>query len=446
MVNLYQGEVMQRVVVGSDHVGFPLKEEVKRYLTSLGVDVTDAGTDSNEVPVDYPDYAQKVAWEVVQGNFDSGIVICGTGIGVSMAANKVPGARAALCHDTFTVHQGRAHNDANILALGAWIVSPQRVTGILDEWLKTSFEMGRHVKRVARLNQTIIHPADASEFFKYPSQKFGVSISIKPTSFGPVLFAGRWETGLKALAAKGISCVELSIRHPEDIQTDRLKALLAESGIKVSAIATGQSYFQDGLYLAASQVEKQGQTVERLKSIIDLAASLDAMVILGSVRGGLEGSCSEKQSQRASAVKAISTCVQYAVDCGVTPLLEPINRFETNFINSLAQGLELLDEIGDPRFKLLADTFHMNLEEADISSSLLKANSRIGYIHLADSNRQAPGCGHLDFSAVFNALHTIGYVGPITAEVLPLPDDEVALDNIGSFFARVGRSFDSKTN
>ena len=140
-----------KLIIASDHVGFPLKQAIIEHLVAHDVDVTDAGPYSGDTSVDYPDFAQTVGRAVASGEADQGLLVCGTGLGMSMAANKVPGVRAALCHDPYTAHQARAHNDANVLCLGGWIVSPQRMAGILEEWLNTEFEHGRHTARLAKL-------------------------------------------------------------------------------------------------------------------------------------------------------------------------------------------------------------------------------------------------------------------------------------------------------
>lgn len=425
---------MHKVVIGSDQVGYPLKQAVIGYLTSLGLEVEDMGVDRPDVVVDYPDYAQKVAWEVVRGNGHSGIVICGTGIGVSIAANKVPGARAALCFDTYTTHQARAHNDANILAMGAWVTTPQRAVGMLDEWLKTGYEQGRHIPRVSKLNQGAVPVLDEDKY------RYGVSISIRPTSFAPVLFSGRWEEGLQTLAINGLRAVELSIYNVEDIDLPHLQELLQKYDIHVSALATSQSCMSEGLCLAAIHPNMRQMAIQRMKAIADLAKQLNAYLVIGGVRGSLVGTESQQREQRIAGTDAIGEVVHYAGSMGVTSLIEPINRYEINFINSIEEALDLLDDVGDPHFKILADTFHMNIEEPDILESLQKAGDRLGYLHVADSNRRVPGWGHTDFPAIFRTLQEMGYNGKVNAEILPHPDEISALEQVGAFFARLHQS------
>jgi ribose 5-phosphate isomerase B len=139
-----------RIAVGADHAGYRLKEEVKRLLDSLDVPYVDFGTDS-EASVDYPDIAVEVARSVASGKFDRGILVCGTGIGMAMAANKIRGIRAASVGDLRSARLSREHNDANILALGGRITKADRARAIVRTFLTTSFEGGRHQRRVDKV-------------------------------------------------------------------------------------------------------------------------------------------------------------------------------------------------------------------------------------------------------------------------------------------------------
>jgi ribose 5-phosphate isomerase B len=138
------------IAIGADHGGFDLKQELKNYLVEWGYSVLDQGTTSREA-VDYPDFAEAVANAVVRGDASRGIVIDSAGIGSSIAANKVPGARAALCYDRATARNSREHNDANILSLGARLIPAEVAREIVAVWLETPFAGGRHQKRVDKI-------------------------------------------------------------------------------------------------------------------------------------------------------------------------------------------------------------------------------------------------------------------------------------------------------
>ena len=139
-----------RITIGSDHAGWEMKEDLKPYLEKMGHEVRDLGTNSPE-SVDYPDYALAVARAVAGGEAERGIIICGTGIGSSIVANKVPGIRAALCHNRYTAEMSRSHNDANLLCLGGRVIDKKSAREIIKVWLATSFSGARHTRRLKKL-------------------------------------------------------------------------------------------------------------------------------------------------------------------------------------------------------------------------------------------------------------------------------------------------------
>ncbi|MBZ4687919.1 MAG: ribose-5-phosphate isomerase [Clostridiales bacterium] len=141
-----------KLALGSDHGGFNLKEKIKEYLDEKGITYEDMGTYNSE-SADYPDFAKKVAEAVAKGEYERGILICGTGIGIGIAANKVPGIRAALCHDTFSARYAREHNNANILTMGERVIGPGLAIEIVDTWLKAEFSGGRHERRVNKITE-----------------------------------------------------------------------------------------------------------------------------------------------------------------------------------------------------------------------------------------------------------------------------------------------------
>ena len=139
-----------RIALGADHAGYPLKTAVAKHLVDAGHDVMDLGTDSEE-PVDYPGYCAGVGRAVVRGEADLGIVMGGSGQGEQIAANKVKGVRAALCHDEFTARFARLHNDANVLSLGGRLLGETLALAIVDVFLNTDFEGDRHVRRLQQI-------------------------------------------------------------------------------------------------------------------------------------------------------------------------------------------------------------------------------------------------------------------------------------------------------
>jgi ribose 5-phosphate isomerase B len=141
-----------KIALGADHAGFELKDRIKQRLGEQGIAVQDLGTHSAD-SVDYPDFARKVAEMVAEHADTLGILVCGTGIGMAISANKVPGIRAANCDSVFEAQMSREHNDANVLALGARVVETESALEIVDKWLTTSFAGGRHQRRVDKIHE-----------------------------------------------------------------------------------------------------------------------------------------------------------------------------------------------------------------------------------------------------------------------------------------------------
>ncbi|HLM96961.1 MAG TPA: sugar phosphate isomerase/epimerase family protein, partial [Acidimicrobiales bacterium] len=235
----------------------------------------------------------------------------------------------------------------------------------------------------------------------------------------------------------GFAVVELSLRSPGDVEPERLASMLSENQLGLAAIATGQACLFDSLCLASPDPNIRAAAAGRLSGAVELAARFQGAVIVGGIRGRLVGSHSEQAGQRAGAVAAMRDCARLAAGLGVTLLLEPINRYETNFVNTAAEGLALLTEIGEPSMKLLLDTFHMNIEERNLADAVRSTGDRLGYVHIADSNRQAPGQGHVNFAEVIAALDQIAYRGLLVAEVMPIPDDFGAAQLTAAFWTRI---------
>ena len=136
-----------KIAIGNDHVAVEMKKEIKEYLESMGHEVVDVGTNSSE-RFDYPVSGYKVGKMVASGQVDKGVLICGTGVGISLAANKVHGVRAVVCSEPYTARLSRQHNNSNIIAFGARVIGIETAKMIVDEWLKAEFEGGRHQKRI----------------------------------------------------------------------------------------------------------------------------------------------------------------------------------------------------------------------------------------------------------------------------------------------------------
>jgi len=142
---------MMRIAVGSDHAGFHMKQEIAAHLAGLGIELIDCGTDSTE-RVDYPDFGAAVGRAVVSGEADGGVCVCGSGIGIAIAANKIRGVRAATVHDISSARLSKQHNNANVICVGERLTGPTVAIDVVDAWLAAEFEGGRHAGRVAKLD------------------------------------------------------------------------------------------------------------------------------------------------------------------------------------------------------------------------------------------------------------------------------------------------------
>jgi len=249
-----------------------------------------------------------------------------------------------------------------------------------------------------------------------------VSLSPAKTKFAPLLFSGNLLQGLKKASELGYNGVEISLRDAKEINYSWLEKVLLKLNLKVYGIATGQTYYNDGFSLYNSQSDKQDKAIQRMKEHIDLANKLGSIVIIGGIRGKLETDLPIEQ-QLNSGKEAIREIAEYAYHHQVTLVLEAINRYETNIFNTLLQIKDFIEELKFPNLKILADTFHMNLEEVSYREALLEVKDQIGYIHFADSNRLSPGWGHINFHEIIDTLKEINFKGPVGIEVLPLPED-----------------------
>ncbi|MEN6418154.1 MAG: sugar phosphate isomerase/epimerase family protein [Clostridiaceae bacterium] len=239
----------------------------------------------------------------------------------------------------------------------------------------------------------------------------------------PFLYGGNLIKGIEAAGEFGYDCVELHVRAPEELELQKLEQALDRTGLCVSALGTGRAYVDDGLSLIDSQTRELA--LQRLKGFLDAASVLGAKVIVGCLRGNIP-SPEQKKECLDRLAEAMARADLYALERGVTLLLEPINRYENNYLCSVGDAADFIRSAGLTSTGILADTFHMNIEERDPVSALFDNADLIQYIHAADSNRLYPGGGHTDFPALFAALKQSGYKGEISAECLPLPSDELA--------------------
>jgi sugar phosphate isomerase/epimerase len=256
--------------------------------------------------------------------------------------------------------------------------------------------------------------------------KIGIAVAPRealPSAF--VVFREALETSLGKASALGFDGVELALLRPDQIDADRIEVLLDELGLEIPMISSGQVFAEGGLCFTSPDRKTRGRAVSRIKGLIDTAGRFRSMVNIGRVRGPLEPGQPRRVSEDRF-LDALKEVAVYAEPKGVVIALEPVNRYEINFINRLEEAAEMIDRLGRPNVKIMPDVFHMNIEDASIGGSLMAFRDYIGYVHFADSNRFAPGMGHLNFPDIISVLKAIQYSGYVTAEILPYPDPDTA--------------------
>ncbi len=252
--------------------------------------------------------------------------------------------------------------------------------------------------------------------------KTAITISQVPeAAAGPFVLRSPLSEAFATAAAIGFDAVELFLPGPDFVSVDEVKSLAEKHGLSIAAVGSGAGWLRHGLSLTDPSAEKRDLALEFLLAMVSFGGKLGAPVILGSMQGRKLGDESLDHL-----IAGLHACSRAAAALFVPFVYEPLNRYETNLFNQLSHAADFL-EINDLKnVVLLADLFHMNIEEKNVVTALLEAGRHIGHVHFADSNRQAMGFGHTDAAAVIAALRKISYSGYLSAEILPLPDPEAA--------------------
>jgi sugar phosphate isomerase/epimerase len=218
--------------------------------------------------------------------------------------------------------------------------------------------------------------------------------------------------------------------RPADLDGAGIAAQVSQSGLEIAAIASGAIALLDRLTLLSRDPAAGAAAEQRLYELIDFAAAVRApLVTIGGFRGRLANAVwTDSQGARAYLVEILGSAAERAARVGVRLAIEPLNRYESDVVNTAAEGLALIHEVGHSHLGLLLDTFHMNIEESTYSGSIEQgmASGRLWHIHLGDSNRLPPGQGHIDFDEIVTALRRTGYDGYMSAELFPRPDPDTA--------------------
>lgn len=250
--------------------------------------------------------------------------------------------------------------------------------------------------------------------------KSAITISlVEEARSGPFVYHEGLADGCARAAAAGFDAVEIFV--PSFDPLPELAGLLEQHGLKLAAIGTGAGWVKHKLALTDGDAGKRAKAVEYVKGVVDLAAQYDAPAIIGSMQGRSGDGVSHQQAILYLR-ESLETLGEYAKSKGQPIFYEPLNRYETNLFNTLSAGCAVLDSLSTQNVLLLADLFHMNIEEADLPQAIRDAGKHIGHVHFVDSNRRAAGLGHMDHAPIVAALKDIGYNGYLCAEAFPLPD------------------------
>jgi len=255
--------------------------------------------------------------------------------------------------------------------------------------------------------------------------KIALTATPSEAQFAPLLWRGPIADAFALAREFGYEGVELHPRAATDLDATAVRALKAKYKLGIPTLGTGMIAGEDGLNLADPDPAIRRQAIARIHEHIQLAGQVGSAVTIGLVRGRL-GRGPDRASRRAAMAEGVGECCRLAAAEGVTVFLEPLNRYEADHLMTLDQGADLIRELGAPNLRLLADTFHMNIEEVDIAVSLRRHTAVLGHVHLVDSNREVPGHGHTDIKGVLRALLAMDYQGFVCFEVLPLPDPRTA--------------------
>ncbi len=266
------------------------------------------------------------------------------------------------------------------------------------------------------------------------AMRSAITISLVPEARGgPFVFWDDLGAGIERAARLGFDAVEIFPPNPEFIDHSKAADLVAQAGLAVAAVGTGAGWVVHRWSLVADSPSERQHAIDFVKHMIDAAATLRAPAIIGSMQGrslpelGRDGT----RGRLRDSLEILDT---HASQHGGQLLYEPLNRYETDLCNTLDIGLRLIDGLISTR--LLADWFHMNIEEADLSAAIRRAGTAIGHVHFADSNRSAVGMGHQNPEPLIQALRDVGYSGYLSAEVFPLPDSETAAQTTIASFRR----------
>ena len=253
-----------------------------------------------------------------------------------------------------------------------------------------------------------------------------VTVSLIPEARGgPFVFWDDLPLACEKAARLGFDAVEIFPPSFSAVEPGFVRPLLERHGLKAGAMGAGGGWIKHKLTLTSPDAAVRAKARDFVRSIVEAAGAVNAPAIVGSIQGRW-GDGVSRETALDWLSDALNDLAGHARTLGVPLLYEPLNRYETNIVNTVADGAALIRSLKTKNVKLLADLYHMNIEEADLAAAIQGAGDVIGHVHLADSNRRPAGNGHTDFDAIAAALRDVQYAGYLSAECLPWPDPDAA--------------------
>lgn len=255
-----------------------------------------------------------------------------------------------------------------------------------------------------------------------------VTVCLVPeASAGPFVFHDDLPGACQQASALGFDGIEIFAPAGNHVDRTGLRALLGLHGLRLAAVGTGAGMIVHGHSLCDPDERARQQACEFVREIIEFGAEFGAPAIIGSMQGQA-GNAQSREIALARLAESLRILADYANGLGQVLLFEPLNRYETDLVRTAAEGTALLSDVGASNLRLLADLFHMNIEEADIGEAIRSAAGSIGHVHFVDSNRRAAGFGHMHHGPVARELIEAGFQGYASAEAFPLPDSQAAAE------------------
>jgi sugar phosphate isomerase/epimerase len=252
---------------------------------------------------------------------------------------------------------------------------------------------------------------------------------------GPFVFWDDLPGACRKAKQLGFDAVEVFAPSADAVNAGELRKLLNDEGLALAAVGTGAGWVRQRLHLCLPDAGARDKAAAFIRSMIDFGGPLGAPAIIGSMQGRSEGAV-DPAAARGYLADALERLGEHARQYNVPLVFEPLNRYETNLVNTVEAGVALLGSLSTTNVVLLADLFHMNIEEVDSAAALRAGGKHVGHVHFVDSNRRPAGLGHLDFAPIAAALREIGYDGFASAEALPYPDSDAAAEQTIRAFRR----------